>query len=81
MPHHEEKICPRCGVRFECKMGTINLCQCSTVPLSDDERAYIAARYDDCLCALCLWELKQEHKKSAVANVGYLPKPSQGSAR
>ncbi|MFN3637300.1 MAG: cysteine-rich CWC family protein [Chloroherpetonaceae bacterium] len=66
MPHHEEKVCPRCGAHFECKMGTITLCQCSSVPLDDDERAYIASRFQDCLCANCLWELKQEFKRKNI---------------
>ncbi len=63
MPHHEEKICPRCQARFECKVGSINLCQCQTVRLTDEERAYIQSRFDDCLCANCLLELKREYNQ------------------
>jgi hypothetical protein len=63
MPHHEEKICPRCQARFECKVGSINLCQCQTVQLNDDERAYIQAQFDDCFCANCLLALKKEYNQ------------------
>jgi hypothetical protein len=63
MPRHEEKICPRCQARFECKVGSINLCQCQTVQLNDDERAYIQAQFDDCLCANCLLALKKEYNQ------------------
>ena len=51
---HEAKLCPRCGLEFECKVGNIHLCQCSEVSLVDDEMAYIQARYEDCLCADCM---------------------------
>ncbi|MBA2591001.1 MAG: cysteine-rich CWC family protein [Pseudomonadota bacterium] len=61
MPRHEDKICPRCGVTFECKVGTVLICQCSSVDLSREERAYIMDYYDDCLCADCLRELKADH--------------------
>ena len=44
-------------------MGSINLCQCQTVQLNDDERAYIQAQFDDCLCANCLLELKKEYNQ------------------
>lgn len=61
MSSHEEKICPRCGVGFECKSGTVLLCQCSTVELSDEHREFIMHRYDDCLCAACLQVLRREY--------------------
>jgi len=55
---HEEKHCPRCGNRFECKAGAITACQCYGITLSDEERAFIEGRYNDCLCRNCLLELK-----------------------
>jgi len=58
---HEEKYCPRCGKRFECKAGSITACQCYGIPLSDEERAFIENRYSDCLCRNCLLELKNRY--------------------
>lgn len=63
MPHHELKICPRCGITFECKVGSINLCQCSAIVLSQEERDYIFEQYSDCLCAACLIEMQIEHQQ------------------
>jgi hypothetical protein len=58
---HEEKICPRCQMEFECKLGTITECQCNGITLNDEERAFIEERYDDCLCRSCLVELKSRY--------------------
>ncbi len=58
MDKHEEKICPRCLGRFECKVGKIHLCQCSTVQLSPAQRQFIESVYQGCLCANCLKILK-----------------------
>lgn len=58
---HENIICARCAVTFECKVGTINLCQCQAVTLNMEQRTYIRYRYDDCLCASCLQELRKEY--------------------
>ncbi|MEO0075438.1 MAG: cysteine-rich CWC family protein [candidate division WOR-3 bacterium] len=63
MPQHEIKICPRCQSQFECKLGSINLCQCTAVRLDDTERAYIREQFEDCLCAACLLSLKKERKQ------------------
>lgn len=56
------KICPRCTQSFACNAGNIAICQCTTVSLTADERAYISKRYTDCLCARCLRELAAESK-------------------
>ncbi|SFU45905.1 Cysteine-rich CWC [Pustulibacterium marinum] len=61
MPHHEEKYCPRCQESFECKVGSINLCQCTTVTLNEEERNYMREQYTDCLCAACMAAVKQEY--------------------
>jgi hypothetical protein len=58
MAKHEEKYCPRCKTRFECKVGSIMLCQCSTVELTAAQREYINVNYTDCLCASCMLELR-----------------------
>ncbi|GLB48074.1 cysteine-rich CWC family protein [Neptunitalea lumnitzerae] len=63
MPKHEQKYCARCQAEFECKVGSITLCQCATVPLNAEERQYIKNLHDDCLCANCLQDLKQQYHK------------------
>jgi len=63
MPRHEEKQCPRCRRLFECKSGSILLCQCQTVLLSPEQLEYIAFRYEDCLCSRCLREVRGEYNR------------------
>lgn len=60
MCKHEEKYCPRCNKMFECKAGSITQCQCSSVQLTVAERSFIEKHYNDCLCLVCLIELKQQ---------------------
>jgi hypothetical protein len=55
---HELKYCPRCHSGFECKAGSILLCQCNAVLLTEREKEYLSNNYNDCLCAACLIELK-----------------------
>ncbi|WP_455376044.1 cysteine-rich CWC family protein [Kaarinaea lacus] len=57
---HETKRCPRCRSAFECKSGSILLCQCQSITLSEQELDFISAGYDDCLCQSCLVELRRE---------------------
>jgi Cysteine-rich CWC len=54
-----QNICPRCHADFECRPDAIELCQCSKVTLSAEDRRYISERYSDCLCGKCLQEIKQ----------------------
>jgi hypothetical protein len=61
MSDHEQVVCPRCNSRFECKVGSISLCQCTAVPLSVDESQYISDQYEECLCASCMLEMKKEY--------------------
>jgi len=61
MAKHEIKQCPRCHNDFECKTGSIDLCQCQSVSLDESQTSYIADRYDDCLCASCLEALRSEY--------------------
>lgn len=58
---HEIKQCPRCGVDFECKLGSILECQCAGVALTSTELTYIQLHFEDCLCAPCLQALKAEY--------------------
>ncbi|PKD21656.1 hypothetical protein APR41_01330 [Salegentibacter salinarum] len=57
---HEEKYCPRCKTAFECKVGSIQLCQCADIKLDNEELEYIRDLYENCLCASCMKELKTE---------------------
>ncbi|MEO6251727.1 MAG: cysteine-rich CWC family protein [Ferruginibacter sp.] len=63
MCKHEEKRCPRCNTAFECKAGSIALCQCSAIQLSVEESAFIQAKYEDCLCINCLHELQKKYPR------------------
>ena len=60
MCKHENKYCPRCSTVFECKAGSIMLCQCSSIQLSLEERAYVESKFEDCLCVNCLRALQKE---------------------
>lgn len=61
MPQHEKKLCPRCNIGFECKTGSILLCQCSKIEMSVEQLEYSSTKYDDCLCLSCLRELRTEY--------------------
>jgi hypothetical protein len=58
MSTHEQKYCPRCHSLFECKVGSILLCQCNKVVLDERAQAYLNKNYNDCLCAACMEEIK-----------------------
>ena len=60
MPKHEKKQCPRCSAEFECKTGSILLCQCSKIEMTAEQLEYSNSQYDDCLCLSCLNELRTE---------------------
>ncbi|MEX2231078.1 MAG: cysteine-rich CWC family protein [Cyclobacteriaceae bacterium] len=57
---HEQKYCPRCESVFECKVGAVNNCQCSSIKLSDAEYAFVREKFADCLCAECLKGMRTE---------------------
>ncbi|CAN5636808.1 hypothetical protein BH10BAC2_BH10BAC2_29020 [soil metagenome] len=61
MPQHEPNICPRCAQPFECKVGGIANCQCSSISFTIEERSFIEDRYTDCLCINCLKDLKNKY--------------------
>ncbi|MGH7232997.1 MAG: cysteine-rich CWC family protein [Nitrospiraceae bacterium] len=46
-----EKCCERCGHTFTC--GGYG-CWCGRVSLTDRQFDWIARRYEDCLCPVCL---------------------------
>ena len=61
MPTHEIKSCPRCKQPFECKVGSISLCQCSSITLTVAEQAFIEDKYQDCLCGNCLKDIQNKY--------------------
>ncbi|WP_461139260.1 cysteine-rich CWC family protein [Spirosoma pomorum] len=62
-PKHASVNCPRCQQSFECRVGSINLCQCQSVTLSDAQRQYIESQYTGCLCANCLQVLRTAYNR------------------
>ena len=60
MCQHETKKCPRCQQAFECKPGNITQCQCYGIVLTEEQRAFMEQRYQDCLCRDCLQYLSVE---------------------
>lgn len=68
MCEHEKKNCPHCNRLFECKVGSILLCQCMEVTLTEEERSYIRNFYDECLCADCMREIKNEYYEVQLIN-------------
>jgi len=61
MPKHEKKQCPRCSAEFECKTGSVLLCQCSKIEMSAEQLEYTNTKYSDCLCLSCLTDLRTEY--------------------
>lgn len=72
MSKHEEKSCPRCGVKFECKVGDITNCQCYGVELTAGEEAFITQSYSDCLCRNCLLQLKSRYSLFTEQKIFYI---------
>lgn len=62
MCKHETKYCPRCTESFECKVGSIDLCQCSTVQFDSSEIEFMKQNYDDCICVSCMQKVSTEYK-------------------
>ena len=67
MPKHEKKQCPRCESEFECKTGSILLCQCSKIEMSAEQLEYTSTKYNDCLCLSCLKDLQAEYNAMSHA--------------
>ena len=65
---HETKTCPRCNSEFECKSGSVLLCQCQTILLTAEQLDYINDQYEDCLCVSCLSALRSEYNQQQHKN-------------
>ncbi len=59
MPKHEIIACPRCGKLFECKIGSYFICHCSDIHLTREQAAYLAMKWEGCLCHNCLLTIKE----------------------
>lgn len=68
MHKHDQVACPRCGTIYECKMGSINLCQCMAVQLTEEQRQYVGSLFSDCLCASCLMALQADYNQTVLQN-------------
>lgn len=60
MSLYETKNCHRCKEQFECKPGNISQCQCNSIKLTYEQRAFIEQQYNDCLCNKCLTVLQND---------------------
>jgi hypothetical protein len=78
MCQHENKHCGRCQGSFECKVDNILECQCYGVSMSDEEKAFIAEKYSDCLCRACLEAIKLDFRQDALPTA-YTTPPIKGS--
>jgi hypothetical protein len=63
MSKHESKTCPRCSTLFECRLGDITKCQCYGIKLTDAERDYMGRQFSDCLCTVCMTELRTAYNQ------------------
>ncbi len=68
MPKHEIKICPRCQEAFECRAGSISICQCFNIQVSPLIQDQINKDFEDCLCANCLATLNEGGKNQKKPN-------------
>ena len=68
MRKHEEKTCERCACSFECKAGNISDCQCQTVSITPEQRAWISTEFQDCLCVQCLKELQRQYMNNRMSS-------------
>ena len=64
MCKHEEKYCPKCNVKFTCKVGDIAKCQCTEVEISESTANFLETTFYDCLCKDCLETIDQNIKAS-----------------
>ncbi len=60
---HDQINCPRYHQLIECRVGSINLCQCQGVVLNQAQRQYIDDQFTGCLCADCLLALRKQYNR------------------
>lgn len=64
---HDRLACPRCGIRYECNVGSISLCSCTAIQLTEDQRQYIGSLFSGCLCTSCLLVLREEYSNQLIS--------------
>ena len=63
-----KKVCPRCGVTFDCLHDEdIHSCHCTSVKMDDRMRNFLKENYSDCLCHSCLEEIRQSFEETGKA--------------
>lgn len=60
-----KKTCSKCLAIFDCNVENIHECQCTTIQLTDKQKALLQTTYLDCLCFNCLKDI-QEHTNSHI---------------
>ena len=58
MLKHETKVCPKCSITFECKVGDVTNCQCN-IAIDDTTKEFLSKTNFDCLCKACLMHFNQ----------------------
>lgn len=66
---HEIKICQRCENSFECKVGDVANCQCSTVSVTAAANDFLEKTDYDCLCKKCLSTITQMVEKASQSKI------------
>ncbi|WP_066628032.1 cysteine-rich CWC family protein [Labilibacter marinus] len=61
------KECPKCSQAFNCRNDEIFECHCIYVPVSGEAQKYLAEKYKDCLCNICLREVAAMFSSKLVA--------------
>lgn len=57
-------FCPRCGMKFACKVGFPFHCDCQNLSLTQEELTYIRnINSNQCFCTDCLQALKAEFQR------------------
>jgi hypothetical protein len=63
----EPSVCEACGGPFTCG-AKLSGCWCAGIQLSDETRAELKARYNNCLCRECLERLSGREQSHARAS-------------
>jgi hypothetical protein len=63
----EPSVCEACGGPFICG-AKLSGCWCAEIQLSDETRAELKARYNNCLCRECLERLSNREHSHAGAS-------------
>ena len=63
----ESSMCEACGAPFTCG-AKLSGCWCAEIQLSDETRAKLKARYNNCLCRECLERLSDREQSHAGAS-------------